>query len=216
MATTCARSPSPPCAPPSPSCRRTPCCSTTPSATTSPSAAPTPPQAEIEAAADAAQLHTLHRGPARRLRHAGRRARPQAVRRREAARGPGPRHPQAPAHPDPRRGHLGPGQRHRAGGPDGPARPRPPGHHAGRRPPPRHHRRRRRDPGAGPRPHRRARHPRAAAGAGRALRRPVAAAERRSWQRRSEAALSRATANVHNQCRAGYPSGLLHSLARGR
>ena len=99
----------------------------------------------------------LHRGPARRLRHAGRRARPQALRRREAARGARPRHPQAPPHPDPGRGHLGPGQRHRAGGPAPPAQPRRGGHHAGDRPPPRHHRRRRRDPGAGPGPDRRAR-----------------------------------------------------------
>ncbi len=63
----------------------------------------------------------------------GRRARPQAVGRREAARGAGPRHPQAPAHPDPRRGDLGPGQRHRAGDPEEPARPRR-RHHAGRSP----------------------------------------------------------------------------------
>ena len=58
-------------------------------------------QAEIEAAAEAASLHEFIAAPARRLRDRGRRARPQTVRRREAACGARPRHPQAPAHPDP-------------------------------------------------------------------------------------------------------------------
>ena len=63
-------------------------------------------------------------------------------------------------------------------------------HHPGHRPPPRHHRRRRRDPGPRPRPHRRARHPRAAAGARRALRRPLAPAGGGAGRGRLSAALS--------------------------
>ena len=50
------------CAPRSAWCRRTPCCSTTRSAPTSPMAGPAPAQAEIEAAARAAQIHDFIAG----------------------------------------------------------------------------------------------------------------------------------------------------------
>ena len=49
----------------------------------------------------------FRRGPARWLRSQGRRARPEALGRREAARRHRPRHAQEPAHPDLRRGDLG-------------------------------------------------------------------------------------------------------------
>ena len=49
----------------------------------------------------------LHRKPAGGLRHAGGRARPQALGRREAARRHRPHHPEGPADPRPRRGDLG-------------------------------------------------------------------------------------------------------------
>jgi hypothetical protein len=55
----------------------------------------------------------LHRAPAPGLRHPGGRARPQALGRREAARGHRPHAPQEPAHPDPRRGDLRPRHRDR-------------------------------------------------------------------------------------------------------
>ncbi len=77
----------------------------------------------------------LHRAPARRLRDDGRRARAEAVGRREAARGDRPHHPQGAADPHPRRGDLGAGLPHRAGDP-GRARPRQQGphHHRDRAP----------------------------------------------------------------------------------
>ena len=68
---------------------------------------------ELIAAATAASIHERdHRAP-RRLRHDRRRARLQAVGRREAADGDRPGAAQGPAHPDPRRGDLG--ARHRLG-----------------------------------------------------------------------------------------------------
>ena len=59
---------------------------------------------EIVAAARLAQIHDFIAALPARLRDGGRRARPQAVGRREAARGDRPRHPQGAAHPDLRRG----------------------------------------------------------------------------------------------------------------
>ncbi len=59
----------------------------------------------------------LHHDAAARLRLAGRRARPEAVRRREAARGDRPHHPEGAADPDARRGDLGARQPHREGHP---------------------------------------------------------------------------------------------------
>jgi ATP-binding cassette, subfamily B, heavy metal transporter len=59
----------------------------------------------------------LHPHPARRLQRHGRRARPEALRRREATRRHSPHHPQIPADPHPRRGNLGAGHTHRTGDP---------------------------------------------------------------------------------------------------
>ena len=64
---------------------------------------------------------SLHRAPARRLRDPCRRARPQALGRREAAGGDCPRAAQEPGHPDLRRSHLGARLENRKGHP-GPAR----------------------------------------------------------------------------------------------
>ena len=64
----------------------------------------------------------FRRCAAGRLRHARRRARPEAVGRREAARGDRPHHPEGPAHPDPGRGDQRAGYAHRAGHPGGAAR----------------------------------------------------------------------------------------------
>ena len=58
-------------------------------------------QEEIEHAARLAQVHDFVQSPARRLRHAGGRARAEAVGRREAARGDRAHHPEGSAHPDP-------------------------------------------------------------------------------------------------------------------
>ena len=111
----------------------------------------------------------LHPHVAEGLRDRGRRARPEAVRRREAARRHRTHHPQGPADPAARRGDLGARQPHRAGHPGragaGFAEP----HHPGHRAPPIHHRRRRRDHRARPGRDRRARHPPPAARARRPL-----------------------------------------------
>ena len=77
----------------------------------------------------------VHREAARRLPLDGRRARAEAVGRREAARGDRPHHPQGAADPDARRGDFGARQPHRAGDP-GRTRPGQPGpHHHRHRPP---------------------------------------------------------------------------------
>ena len=76
-------------------------------------------QAEIEAAARAAQIHDFIAPAAGRLRHHGRRARPQAVGRREAARRDRAHGAEGPADPDLRRGDLGARFRHRAPDPGG-------------------------------------------------------------------------------------------------
>ncbi len=92
----------------------------------------------------------LHPALAARLRDRGRRARPQAVGRREAARRDRPHHPQGAADPGARRGDLGARQPHREGDP-GRARARfAQPHHAGDRAPALDHRRRRRDHRARP------------------------------------------------------------------
>ncbi len=90
--------------------------------------------------------------------HARRRARPEALRRREAARRDRPHDPQEPAHPDPRRGDERARQPHRAGHPDRAARRLGQPHHAGHRAPALDRHRRRRDPGAAGRARGRARH----------------------------------------------------------
>ena len=106
---------------------------------------------------------------AERLRDRGRRARPEAIGRREAARGDRPHHPEGAADPGARRGDLGARQPHRKGNPgragagiQGP-------HHAGDRAPALHHRRRRRDHRARSGRDRRARHAFRAARCQRAL-----------------------------------------------
>ena len=77
----------------------------------------------------------LRPAAAQRLRHARGRARPEAVGRREAARGDRPHHPEGPAHPDPGRGHQRAGHPDRAGDPGGVARGGAASHHAGDRAP---------------------------------------------------------------------------------
>ena len=68
---------------------------------------PAASQEAIEAAARAAQIHRIHHEPARSLRHPGRRARPQALGGREAARGDRAHGAEGPADPGLRRGDLG-------------------------------------------------------------------------------------------------------------
>ena len=115
----------------------------------------------------------LRARPARGLPHHGGRARPEAVGRREAARGHRPHHPQGAADPAAGRGHQRARQPYRAGDPgrarQGLARP----HHRGHRPPALHHRRRRQHPGARRGPAGGAGHTRRVAGQGRPLRQPV-------------------------------------------
>ena len=78
----------------------------------------------------------VHPAPAARLRLAGRRARPGAVRRRAPAHLDRPRAADRPAHPDPRRGHVVGGHRDRAGDPGGAGQPGAGPHHHRHRPPP--------------------------------------------------------------------------------
>ena len=78
---------------------------------------------EVEEAARLAQIDGFIRSPAGGLRDRGRRARPEALRRREAARRHRAHHPEGAADPAARRGDLGARQPHREGNP-GRARPR--------------------------------------------------------------------------------------------
>ena len=120
--------------------------------------------AEVEEAARARPDRRLHPPVAQGLRDRSRRARPETVGRREAARRHRAHHPEGPADPAARRGHLRARQPHREGNP-GRARARldrP--HHAGDRAPALDHRRRRRDHRARPGRDRRARHAHAVAG----------------------------------------------------
>ena len=117
----------------------------------------------------------LRREPAGRLPDAGRRARPQALRRREAARRDRAHGAQGPADPDLRRGDLGAQFAYRAPDPGRAAARLGRPHHADHRAPPVDRGRCRRDPGAGAGPRDRARPPPPAAGPQRALRQHVAA-----------------------------------------
>ena len=115
-------------------CRRTRCCSTTRSSTTSATAATTRATRRCEAAADDAQIDAFIRSLPQGLWRAGRRARPQAVGRREAARRHRPHDAERAADPGARRGDLGARHLHRARDPGG-ARARVEGpHHADHRP----------------------------------------------------------------------------------
>ena len=98
-ARTSARSRSPACASSSASCRRTPCFSTTRWPTTSPTAGRVRPRKRSRGARPRRAHPQLHRGHAAGLRHHGRRARPEAVGRREAARGHRAHAAEEPAHP---------------------------------------------------------------------------------------------------------------------
>ena len=118
----------------------------------------------------------LHRQHARGLRDGGRRARPQALRRREAARRDRAGGAQGAAHPDLRRGDLRARLEIGKGDPGRVAAHRHQPHDADDRAPALHDRRRRRDPGARPRPDRRAWHPWRASCVGRGVREDVAAA----------------------------------------
>ncbi len=100
----------------------------------------------------------FHPDGAQGLRDRSRRARPETIRRREAARRHRAHDPEGAADPGARRGDLGARQPHRKGNP-GRARARVEGpHHAGDRAPALDHRRRRRDHRARPGRDRRARH----------------------------------------------------------
>ena len=72
---------------------------------------------EVREAAAPGPDRPLHRRPAGGLRHAGRRARAEALGRREAARRHRAHHPEGPADPGARRGDLGARQLHREGHP---------------------------------------------------------------------------------------------------
>ena len=72
---------------------------------------------DVRKAAELAQIGAFHREAAQGLPTRGRRARPETLRRRKAARRHRPHHPQGAADPDPRRGDLGARQPDRAGHP---------------------------------------------------------------------------------------------------
>ncbi len=114
--------------------------------------------AEVEEAAQLAQIDHFIRLAAQGLRNRSRRAGLETVRRREAACRHRAHHPQGPADPAARRSDLGARQPYRARHP-GRARPRvEEPHHARHRPSAVDHRRRRRNPGGRQGHHRRARH----------------------------------------------------------
>ena len=92
------------CAATSAWCSRSRCCSTARSPTICASASPTPPRRRSRRRPPARPGARLHRAPAARLRHAGRRARPLAVGRRAPAALDRARAAEGPADPDPRRG----------------------------------------------------------------------------------------------------------------
>ena len=124
-------------------------------------ARPDATQAELEAATRAAAIHDRIARAPRRLRHDRRRARLQALGRREAAHRDRPGPAQGPPDPHPRRGDIGARHGERAAHPG-----RPRAAHGGpddgrHRPPPVDDPARRPDPRLRPRPHRRARHARA-------------------------------------------------------
>ncbi len=135
-------------------------------------------QDEIEHAARSGAGARLHRLAAGGLRHARRRARPEAVGRREAARGDRAHHPEGPAHPDPGRGDQCAGHADRAGHPGGAARGGAASHHAGDRASAVHRGGCRRDHRAARRPRGGARAAHGAAGARRAVCTDVGAAGR--------------------------------------
>ncbi len=90
------------------SCSRSRSCFTVRSPKTSPTAGRARASTRSIEAAQARQRARVHRAAAERLRHAGRRARREAVGRRAAARGAGARVPGGRADPDPGRGDLEP------------------------------------------------------------------------------------------------------------
>ncbi len=90
------------------SCCRKRSCSTARSARTSPSRGPEPARTQILRACRIARVDEFAEKFPEAVRHAGRRARRQALRRAAAARLDRARHPGRSAHPDPRRGHLQP------------------------------------------------------------------------------------------------------------
>ena len=141
---------------------------------------------EVVEAARLAQIHDFVAVAAAGLRDAGRRARPQALGRREAARRDRAGAAQAAGDPRVRRGDLGARLGERKGDPGGTRGHRARSHDADHRAPPLDHRRRRRDPRARRRPHRRAR-----------------AARRRCWRR---TAPMRACGDC-SRTRRGWPTG---------
>ena len=144
--------------------------------------------AEVREAAENAQIDALHPLAAAGLRRAGRRARPQTLGRREAARRHRPHDPEGAADPGARRGDLGARQLHRARDPGRAGAGLEGTHDAGHRAPALDRRPRRRNPRARQGRDRRARPARGAARPRRALRRPVEPPARRSPRRRRSCA----------------------------
>ena len=162
---------------------------------------------EVEEAARLAQIDGFIRIVAEGLRDRGRRARAEAVRRREAARGDRAHDPERPADPAARRSDLRARQPHREGNPGraraGVEEP----HHAGDRAPALDHRRRRRDHRARRGRDRRARHPPRAARQGRALRQHVEPAARGRGRAREARADRRRAGGAEPQSAGGRRAG---------
>ena len=116
--------------------------------------------AEIEAAARTAGGAPVHQRTARRLRHHGRRTRPDALRRPTPAHRPRPRHPHRSAHPHPGRRHQRDRREDRGGSARRAARRARRAHHAAGRASPLHPAPRRPDRRAGQRQGRRTGHAR--------------------------------------------------------
>ncbi len=130
---------------------------------------PTATRDEIDRGGAGGAHPRFHREPAARLRHGRRRARPQAVRRREAARRDRAHAAQGSRDPRLRRGDERARYAHRKDHPGRTRGDRARTHDAGHRAPAVDDRRCRRDPRARARPHRRTRHTRRTARAGRPL-----------------------------------------------
>ena len=107
---------SPTCAGPWPWCRSRRCSSRGRSARTCSTPRPDATEAQIRRALEAADLAAHGRRPAARPGHAGRRARPDALRRPAAAPGPGPGPRRRPGRPAARRLHQRPRRRDRGAG----------------------------------------------------------------------------------------------------
>ena len=164
--------------------------------------------AEVEEAARLAQIDGFIRMSPKGYETAGRRARPEAVGRREAARRDRAHDPEGAADPGARRGDLGARQPYRARDPGGAGARLAQPHLARDRAPALHHRRRRRDHRARPGPYRRARHPWRASAHGRPLRQHVEPAARGRGGARDGWRWSTTTARRRTACRRRWTTPL--------